>query len=91
MVWRAEYECGGVTFFCPRGAYFPQVVGGGNYSFGGGADNKTRHSQAVCSPGSYCKNSVSILCPIGRYGSSSGLADPTCTGEPRSKPLQQSR
>jgi hypothetical protein len=70
-----------VNYFCPLGTVFPHIVGGGNYSVGGGVNNRTRHSQARCAPGSYCLNSITILCPPGRYGSTYGLADATCTGE----------
>jgi hypothetical protein len=76
----SEFECGGVNYYCPLGTVFPHIVGGGNYSVGGGSNNRTRHSQARCAPGSYCLNSITILCPPGRYGSTYGLADATCTG-----------
>ena len=74
-----ELECGSVTYFCPKGSFYPRIVGGGNYSFGGGHNNRTRIGQTQCSPGSYCKGAISILCPRGRYGDSYGLSDSTCT------------
>lgn len=75
----ADLECGSVAYYCSRGSSYPQIVGGGNYSFGGGQNNRTRVGQAQCSPGSYCDGAISILCPRGRYGDSSGLSDSTCT------------
>jgi hypothetical protein len=69
-----------VGYYCPRGAQYPQRVGGGNYSVGGSHFNRTRTRQVRCSPGSYCIGAVSILCPKGRYGSTAGLADADCTG-----------
>lgn len=77
----ADLECGQVGYYCPRGAFYPLLVGGGNYSIGGSATNRTRVAQAICPPGSYCSDSIAILCPMGSYGSTAGLKDSTCTGE----------
>lgn len=47
----AEYECGGSQWFCPRGSFYPQRVGGGNYTTGGGANNRTRTGTCKPTPG----------------------------------------
>ena len=41
--------------------------------------NATRSSQAQCPTGTYCEGGVPFLCPRGKYGSTLGLADPTCS------------
>lgn len=73
------YICGDNNYYCPRGSVYPLEVNAGWYSIGGNADNRTRFSQAICPAGSYCVNSVSILCPPGRYGDQLGLTLSTCT------------
>jgi hypothetical protein len=55
-------------------------VGGGNYSIGGSAHNRTRTAQVICPPGSYCQGAIPILCPMGRYGDRPGLSDSACSG-----------
>jgi hypothetical protein len=55
-------------------------VGGGNYSTGGSAHNRTRTAQAICPPGSYCEGAIPILCPMGRFGNRPGLSDQSCAG-----------
>lgn len=75
-----DYECGRVEYFCPLGSSYPLIVGGGNYSTGGNTHNRTRTGQAICAPGSYCVNAISILCPPGQYGTTYGLTDKACTG-----------
>lgn len=76
------YKCGGVSFLCPRGSFYPVLVGGGNYTVGGTDNvyNMTRTGQKVCLPGTYCSDGVVNLCPKGRYGVSEGSSVPTCTG-----------
>jgi hypothetical protein len=77
----AELECGGVTFYCPRGAIFPLQVGTGNYTVGGTDQlNNTRTGQLPCLPGTFCENGIVNLCPKGRYGDKSGESVPTCAG-----------
>lgn len=76
-----DLECGRVGYYCPQGSFYPLLVGGGNYSIGGSSHNRTRVAQVICPPGSYCANSIAILCPMGRYGSTPGLKDASCTGE----------
>jgi len=77
----AELECGGVTFYCPRGAIFPLHVGAGNYTVGGTDKlNNTRTGQLPCLPGTFCQNGIVNLCPKGRYGDKAGESVPTCTG-----------
>ena len=81
----AEYECGkgsskSTLYYCPRGSFFPQVVGGGNYTTGGDATNTTRFDQAVCPPGTFCSDGLSLACPKGKYGSTPGLATQACSG-----------
>lgn len=78
---RADLECGDVKYYCPRGAVYPLLVGGGNYSTGGSAHNRTRTGQAICPPGSYCLGAVPTLCPMGRFGNRPGLSDPSCAGK----------
>ena len=77
----ADLECGRVGYYCPQGSFYPLLVGGGNYSIGGSAHNRTRTAQVICPPGSYCANSIPVLCPMGRYGSTAGLKDSACTGK----------
>lgn len=79
----ADLECGDVKYYCPRGAFYPLLVGGGNYSIGGSAHNRTRTAQAICPPGSYCEGAIPILCPMGRYGNRPGLSDSSCAGKTR--------
>jgi hypothetical protein len=76
----SDLECGNVQYFCPRGAFYPLLVGGGNYSIGGSAHNRTRTAQVICPPGSYCQGAIPILCPMGRYGNRPGLSDSACSG-----------
>lgn len=76
----SDYECGGVGYFCPQGSFFPMQVGGGNYTVGGSSNNRTRTDQAVCQPGSFCQNGISLLCPPGKYGLSNGMSNPECSG-----------
>lgn len=74
------YECGGVSYLCPRGSFYPVLVGGGNYTVGGNTLNTTRTGQAVCLPGTYCSDGVVNLCPKGRYGDTRGSSVSSCTG-----------
>lgn len=74
------FPCGGVSFLCPKGSFYPVLVGGGNYTVGGDKTNTTRTGQEICQPGTYCSNGIVNLCPKGRYGSSSGQSVPSCTG-----------
>lgn len=74
------FPCGNVNYYCPRGSAYPLEVSAGYYSTGGNADNRTRSGQAICPQGSYCVNSISILCPPGRYGSTVGQGLSMCTG-----------
>lgn len=72
-----------MRYYCPRGASYPLLVGGGNYSTGGGHTtyNRTRSGQQPCEPGSYCIGAISILCPPGSYGNTYGLSHSSCTGK----------
>ena len=36
------YPCGGVSFLCPKGSWYPVLVGGGNFTIGGDRLNQTR-------------------------------------------------
>jgi len=36
-------------------------------------------AEAICDPGHYCVDGVRLQCPIGRYGSTYGLANSDCT------------
>jgi hypothetical protein len=76
----SELKCGGAAYYCPSGSRFPLLVGGGNYTVGGDADNMTRYDQLVCTPGTFCRGGLRLNCPKGRFGSFPGLSDPTCTG-----------
>jgi len=76
----ADLECGGVTYYCPRGTIFPLKVGTGNYTVGGDATNNTRTGQEVCLRGTFCENGIVNLCPKGRYGDKPGAAVKTCSG-----------
>eukprot|EP01035_Chromulina_nebulosa_P019898 gene19898-25853_t len=75
-----EYLCGGVEFYCPKGSYYPTAFSGGYYTTGGGSDNLTRYDQAICPKGTYCQNGISYACPKGKYGNSTGLTNPSCSG-----------
>jgi hypothetical protein len=75
----AEYPCGGSGLFCPKGSFYPQRVGGGNYTVGGGANNQTRTGQEICKPGNYCIGGVIQPCPKGKYGATPGLSENSCT------------
>jgi len=72
-------RCGGVSFLCPRGSFYPVLVGGGNYTIGGDSTNTTRSGQEICPAGTYCSDGIVNLCPKGRFGSSPGQSVPTCT------------
>jgi hypothetical protein len=74
------YPCGGVNYYCPRGSQYPVAVTPGYYSIGGNADNRTRSGQVICPKGSYCVNSISILCPPGRFGNIEAQGLKMCTG-----------
>lgn len=69
-----------MKYYCPRGAFYPLLVGGGNYSIGGSSHNRTRTAQTICPPGSYCLGAVPVLCPQGTYGNTPGLSDSSCSG-----------
>ncbi len=73
------YRCGGVSFLCPVGSFYPVLVGGGNYTIGGDKTNTTRTGQEICQAGTYCSDGIVNLCPKGRFGSSPGQSVPTCT------------
>lgn len=62
----AEYKCGNVGYFCPKGAFYPLKVSGGYYTLGGDSDNTTRREQQICKPGFYCLNGIISPCPEGR-------------------------
>jgi hypothetical protein len=74
------YECGGVSFLCPKGSFYPVLVGGGNYTVGGGTNNMTRTGQNICLAGTFCTDGIVNLCPKGRYGAYAGQSVSTCTG-----------
>jgi hypothetical protein len=73
-------KCGGVSFLCPRGSFYPVLVGGGNYTVGGDLTNTTRTGQEICKAGTYCSDGIVNLCPKGRYGDTNGQSVSTCTG-----------
>ena len=73
-----QIRCGGPGVFCPGGTHEPTPVAAGYYSHSGGVD--TRSLEAICPTGSYCVGGVARLCPAGRFGSVTGLADDGCEG-----------
>lgn len=77
----SQFKCGGVNKFCPEGSYEPQTVPSGSYSIPVSAPVDIRQGATVCEPGFWCSGGVRTPCPIGRYGSTSGLTVGTCTGE----------
>ena len=57
------------------------VCGSGRFlRCAGGTNESTRYDQVICPPGHYCDFGVMIDCPPGRYGATSGLSSPDCTG-----------
>jgi hypothetical protein len=72
-------ECGSAAVYCPEGVSAALVVQSGYYSVGGSSVS-TRTSQQICEAGYYCENGERKLCPVGRYGSGTGLSTSDCTG-----------
>ncbi|CAM9193439.1 unnamed protein product, partial [Discosporangium mesarthrocarpum] len=71
--------CGSPELYCPEGSGAPSIVGEGNYTFGGPADQRV--GEAICPRGSYCVKGLRHLCPPGTHGSSEGLSSPSCMGK----------
>lgn len=80
-----QQECGGVGLFCPEGSALPKAVAAGRYSvdsMGGTTGSiNTRVTDAPCPAGHYCVGGVPVQCPVGRYGSVTGLQTMYCSGE----------
>jgi hypothetical protein len=73
--------CGGSARYCPKGSPRPIPVTLGFFTTPIGAGRATnRSSQVECPRGSYCIGGIRTLCPAGRYGSTTGLTSPGCTG-----------
>lgn len=70
--------CGAPDRFCPEGAGAPTDIADG--FVGVGADEFHLVDEAACPAGSYCAAGVQTLCPAGRYGGTTGLASPECSG-----------
>ena len=64
--------------FCPEGTGNPLIALPGYYTIGN--SRTTRFAQQPCSPGTYCINGVVYDCPAGRFGITSRLASPECSG-----------
>lgn len=66
------------ALYCPPGSPKPLVVPPGYYSIHG--NSSTRDDIRVCPPGTYCVHGVLRECPAGRYGDTTELSSPLCSG-----------
>ena len=66
---------GDKSVYCPAGSAEPVAVSPGYKA----ASGQTK--QEPCPAGSYCSGGVQKDCPVGRYGSASGLFTAECSGE----------
>ena len=67
---------GNDNVYCLNGQL--QRVDTGSYSSGGVSGLRT--GQQTCEEGHWCNNGRRFLCPMGTYGSTTGLVDATCSG-----------
>ena len=82
------FPCGSEDLYCPLGSALPTPVSKGYYTTVGlrhdGIDDpKTalvRDSQRECPPGTYCVGGIKRKCPAGKYGSTRGLSNRSCSG-----------
>ena len=73
------------SVFCPTGvstgSFTPTPVSKGHYTIGGSDTlNTTRSNETICPIGHYCEEGKMIRCPAGRYGSTTGLNNASCSG-----------
>lgn len=89
------FPCGGLDYYCPEGSPRPIPAAAGRYTVSrsdiarnrtafeqlteGSVSQAARVAELLCSPGHYCRGGVSIPCPRGRYGNSTGLQTAACT------------
>lgn len=72
------YSCGSVAYYCPGGSAATRYsVSSGYYGIG---SSTTQTGQQQCPTGEYCSGGVRYNCPVGRYGSSTGLSTSSCSG-----------
>ena len=75
------YSCGGDAYYCPRGSSIRTPVSMGYYTIPVGIQRAmNRSSQLECPRGSYCVGGIRRACPAGRYGATTGLSTPLCSG-----------
>ena len=75
-----QHECGPPDVFCPEGSEGPVFAGPGYFTRPFSAAT-TRTQKEVCPEGSYCVgDGIEVACPAGRYGNTTGLTDPACSG-----------
>ncbi|CAM9176752.1 unnamed protein product, partial [Choristocarpus tenellus] len=77
--------CDGTDHYCPKGSSRPLPVQRGYYASGLGlvSMGNTRGgytSQVQCPIGSYCLEGIARPCPPGRFGSSQGSTNSSCSG-----------
>ncbi len=75
-----QNPCGGPNLYCPQQSAAPKYVSKGFY-LDEGEPNDKKTAQRLCPRGSYCPgDGRRHLCPVGMYGSQSGLSTDDCNG-----------
>jgi hypothetical protein len=67
------------SVYCKSGSSNFTFASEGYYTVGGNSSFE-RTGQLICEFGHYCEAGVRYLCPYGRYGSTTGLSSPLCSG-----------
>ncbi|CAN0073404.1 unnamed protein product, partial [Phaeothamnion confervicola] len=75
-----KHPCGHAAVYCPGGTALPLPVMAGFYTVGGSNDGTTRTAQVRCERGYFCDGGIRYPCAPGRFGSSTGLTTPDCSG-----------
>lgn len=91
-----QRQCDQTNSFCPSGSQMPSPVSQGFYSVssqrnlsqhlvtydldGNVLPGISRTSEVVCEAGYWCADGIKRMCPSGRYGASTGLSHPRCSG-----------
>ena len=72
-----QYACpsSDKSVYCPAGSAEPEAVSDGYKAVSG------QTTQEPCAAGKYCRLGVERNCPVGKYGSASGMFASSCSGE----------
>lgn len=75
---RRQFKCGSGNAFCGAGSASPEAISAGYY--GVGVSKILQSGQQHCDPGHYCLFGNMFPCAAGRFGGTSGLSVPDCSG-----------